>query len=250
MSAAATDRDPTVRMDGRGAGDLRPLKVEMGYLEWAEGSALLEMGKTRVLASASFESKVPRWLQGTGTGWVTAEYAMLPRATAVRTSREVQSGRPSGRTQEIQRLVGRSLRSITALDRMGETSVWIDCDVLQADGGTRTASITAGYLALAQAVGRLHDDGALPDGVLMDTVAAVSVGIVGDDLLLDLCYEEDAKAEVDFNVVMTGAGDLVEVQGTAEGAPFSREQLDALLDLASAGIQDLTEFQRRTLGGG
>jgi ribonuclease PH len=248
VSSRAADRDPTVRMDGRGAADLRPLKVEMGYLEWAEGSALLEMGKTRVLASASFEPKVPRWLQGTGTGWVTAEYSMLPRATAVRTSREVQSGRPSGRTQEIQRLVGRSLRSITALDRMGETSIWIDCDVLQADGGTRTASITAGYLALAQAVSRLHDDGALPDGVLTDTVAAVSVGIVGDDLLLDLCYEEDAKAEVDFNVVMTGAGDLVEVQGTAEGAPFSREQLDALLDLATAGIQDLTEFQRRTMG--
>jgi ribonuclease PH len=243
-----TDQVPTVRMDGRGAADLRSLKVEMGYLEWAEGSALLEMGKTRVLASASFEPKVPRWLQGTGTGWVTAEYAMLPRATAVRTSREVQSGRPSGRTQEIQRLVGRSLRSVTALDRMGECAIWIDCDVLQADGGTRTASITAGYLALAQAVVRLHDDGALPDGVLVDAVAAVSVGIVGEDLLLDLCYEEDAKAEVDFNVVMTGAGGLVEVQGTAEGAPFSRPQLDALLDLASAGIEELTEFQRRVLG--
>jgi ribonuclease PH len=235
-------------MDGRGAADLRPLKVEMGYLEWAEGSALLEMGKTRVLASASFEPKVPRWLQGTGTGWVTAEYAMLPRATAVRTSREVQSGRPSGRTQEIQRLVGRSLRSVAALDRMGECAIWIDCDILQADGGTRTASITAGYLALAQAVGRLQDEGALPDGVLMDAVAAVSVGIVGEDLLLDLCYQEDAKAEVDFNVVMTGAGGLVEVQGTAEGAPFSRQQLDALLDLASSGIEELTEFQRRVLG--
>jgi len=235
-------------MDGRGAADLRPLKVEMGYLEWAEGSALLEVGKTRVLASASYDAKVPRWLQGSGTGWVTAEYAMLPRATAVRTSREVQSGRPSGRTQEIQRLVGRSLRSIAALDRMGECTVWIDCDVLQADGGTRTASITAGYLALAQALGRLQDEGAVPEGALLDSVAAVSVGIVGDDLLLDLCYEEDAKAEVDFNVVMTGSGTLVEVQGTAEGAPFSRVQLDALLDLAQVGIDELTEFQRRVLG--
>src|SRR5207248_2718554 len=217
-----TAEAPTVRMDGRGAADLRPLKVEMGYLEWAEGSALLEVGKTRVLASASYDAKVPRWLQGSGTGWVTAEYAMLPRATAVRTSREVQSGRPSGRTQEIQRLVGRSLRSIAALDRMGECTVWIDCDVLQADGGTRTASITAGYLALAQAVARLESEGAVRPGVVLDPVAAVSVGIMGGEMLLDLCYEEDANAEVDFNVVMTGSGGLVEVQGTAEGTPFSR----------------------------
>ena len=151
-----------MRVDGRGPRDVRPLKVEMGYLEWAEGSALLEMGKTRVLVAASFEPKVPKFLQGTGSGWVTAEYAMLPRSTAVRTPREVQSGRPSGRTQEIQRLVGRSLRSITALERMGEGTIWIDCDVLQADGGTRTASITAGYLALAQAVGRLSVTGAMP----------------------------------------------------------------------------------------
>jgi len=207
------------------------------------------MGKTRVLVSASFEPKVPRFLQGTGSGWVTAEYAMLPRATAVRTSREVQQGRPSGRTQEIQRLVGRSLRSVTSLERMGECSIWIDCDVLQADGGTRTASITAGYLALAQAVGRLAEAGTVPADVLPDSVAAISAGIVQDDLLLDLCYEEDARAEVDFNVVMTGSGQLVEVQGTAEGKAFSREQLDALLDLASSGIEELTEFQRQVLAG-
>src|SRR5205814_10530570 len=175
--------------------------------------------------------------QGTGSGWVTAEYAMLPRATAVRTSREVQQRRPSGRTQEIQRLVGRSLRSVTALERMGECSIWIDCDVLQADGGTGTAPITAAYLALAQAVGRLADAGTVPADVLPDSVAAISAGIVRDDLLLDLCYEEDARAEVDFNVVMTGSGRLVEVQGTAEGKAFSREQLDALLDLASSGIE-------------
>lgn len=238
-----------VRVDGRGPGDVRPLKVDMGYLEWAEGSALLEMGKTRVLVSASFEPKVPKFLQGTGSGWVTAEYAMLPRATATRTSREVQQGRPSGRTQEIQRLVGRSLRSITALERMGESTIWIDCDVLQADGGTRTASITAGYLALAQAVTRLSEAGAVPADVLTDSVAAISAGIVGDGLLLDLCYEEDAKAEVDFNVVMTGSGRLVEVQGTAEGRAFSRGQLDELLDLTSSGIEQLTEFQRQVLAG-
>ena len=241
--------EPIVRVDGRGARDVRPLKVEMGYLEWAEGSALLEMGKTRVLVSASFEPKVPRFLQGTGSGWVTAEYAMLPRSTAIRTPREVQAGRPSGRTQEIQRLVGRSLRAITALERMGECTIWIDCDVLQADGGTRTASITAGYLALAQAVRRLGEAGSVPLDALTDSVGAVSAGIVADDLLLDLCYEEDARAEVDFNVVMTGAGRLVELQGTAEGEPFTREQLDALVELAGEGIRQVTEFQRQALAG-
>jgi ribonuclease PH len=219
----------------------------MGYLEWAEGSALLEMGKTRVLVSASFEPKVPKFLHGTGSGWVTAEYAMLPRATAARTPREVQAGRPSGRTQEIQRLVGRSLRSVAALERMGECTLWIDCDVLQADGGTRTASITAGYLALAQAVGRLAEGGDLPADVLTDSVAAVSAGIIGEELLLDLCYEEDARAEVDFNVVMTGSGLLVEVQGTAEGKAFSRRQLDALIDLAAEGTRQITEFQHQVL---
>jgi ribonuclease PH len=241
--------EPVLRSDGRGPADLRPLKVEMGYLEWAEGSALFEMGKTRVLVAATFDPKVPRFLQGTGTGWVTAEYAMLPRSTAVRTPREVQAGRPSGRTQEIQRLVGRSLRSVTALERMGESTIWIDCDVLQADGGTRTASITAGYLALAQATRRLGEAGSIPADVLTDAVAAVSAGIVGDELLLDLAYEEDAKAEVDFNVVMTGSGDLVEIQGTAEGRPFSRDQLDALVNLAAGGIEQLTEFQRQVLAG-
>jgi ribonuclease PH len=238
-----------VRIDGRGPRDLRPVKVEMGYLEWAEGSVLLEMGKTRVLVAASFEPKVPKFLHGSGTGWVTAEYAMLPRATATRTPREVQAGRPSGRTQEIQRLVGRSLRSVTALERMGESTIWIDCDIIQADGGTRTASITAGYLALAQAVRRLSEEGSIPAEVLRDSVAAVSAGIVGDDVLLDLCYEEDAKAEVDFNVVMTGSGDLVEVQGTAEGRTFSRAQLEALVSTAEGGIAQLTELQRSILAG-
>ncbi|MBA3728418.1 MAG: ribonuclease PH [Actinobacteria bacterium] len=238
-----------LRTDGRGPADLRPLKVEMGYLEWAEGSALLEMGKTRVLAAASYEPKVPRFLQGTGSGWVSAEYSMLPRSTAVRTPREIQSGRPSGRTQEIQRLIGRSLRSVTTLGDMGEGTIWVDCDILQADGGTRTASITAGYLALAQAIRGLREQGSVSKEVLADSVAAVSVGLIGEELFLDLSYEEDSRAEVDFNVVMTGSGGLVEVQGTAEGTPFSRDQLDALLDLAGDGIERLTEFQRQVLAG-
>lgn len=242
-------KEPILRTDGRGPADLRPLKVEMGYLEWAEGSALLEMGKTRVLAAASYEPKVPRFLQGTGSGWVSAEYSMLPRSTAVRTPREIQSGRPSGRTQEIQRLIGRSLRSVTTLGDMGEGTIWVDCDILQADGGTRTASITAGYLALAQAIRGLREQGSVSKELLADSVAAVSVGLIGEELFLDLSYEEDSRAEVDFNVVMTGSGGLVEVQGTAEGTPFSRDQLDALLDLAGDGIERLTEFQRQVLAG-
>jgi ribonuclease PH len=237
-----------LRSDGRGPTDLRPVKLELQYLEWAEGSVLLEMGKTRVLAAASFEPKVPRFLVGSGKGWVTAEYAMLPRATETRTPREVGKGRPSGRTQEIQRLVGRSLRAVTDMTKLGESTIWIDCDVLQADGGTRTASITAGYLALALAVRTLRQRGELAHDPLREEVAAVSAGLVGDEALLDLCYEEDARAEVDFNVVMTGSGNLVEVQGTAEGAPFSRAQLDQLVDLASSGIAGLVEIQRSALG--
>ncbi|HEX9124613.1 MAG TPA: ribonuclease PH [Actinomycetota bacterium] len=237
------------RPDGRGPADLRPLKVELGYQEWAEGSVLFEMGRTKVLAAASYEDRAPRFLQGTGRGWVTAEYSMLPRATAERTPREVGKGRPSGRTQEIQRLVGRSLRAVTDLDAMGEGTIWIDCDVLQADAGTRTASITAGYLALALAVRALRERGALKKDALTDSVAAVSAGIVAGRPVLDLSYEEDAGADVDFNVVMTGSGRLVEIQGTAEGAPFSREELSSLIDLAETGISQLTELQRQVLGG-
>ena len=237
----------SVRSDGRGLADLRPVKMELQYLEWAEGSVLLEMGKTRVLAAASYEAKVPRFLVGSGRGWVTAEYAMLPRATETRTPREVGKGRPSGRTQEIQRLVGRSLRGITDLSKLGESTIWIDCDVLQADGGTRTASITAGYIALALAVRTSMERGLVAEDPLVDEVAAVSCGIVDGEALLDLCYEEDARAEVDFNVVMTGSGNLVEVQGTAEGEPFSRRQLDQLVDLASTGITQLVEIQRAAL---
>jgi ribonuclease PH len=236
------------RADGRGPNDLRPVKLELGYLEWAEGSVMLEMGKTRVLAAASFEARVPKFLAGTGRGWVTAEYSMLPRSTEVRTPREVGQGRPSGRTQEIQRLVGRSLRAITRMDLLGENTMWVDCDVLQADGGTRTASITAGYIALALAARTLQEGGLITEDPLASEVAAVSAGIVEGEPLLDLAYDEDARAEVDFNVVMTGDGRLVEVQGTAEGEPFSREQLDGLVELAASGIGQLVDVQRDALG--
>jgi ribonuclease PH len=235
------------RTDGRAPEDLRPVTVHAGYLDWAEGSVLMEVGRTRVLAAATYDSKVPRFLQGSGRGWVSAEYSMLPRSTEVRTPREVQQGRPSGRTQEIQRLIGRSLRAVTAMEKLGECTFWIDCDVLQADGGTRTASITAGYIALALAVRTVQERGLVGADVLTDEVAAVSCGLVDGRALLDLCYEEDAAAGVDFNVVMTGSGRLVEVQGTAEGEPFSREELDSLLDLAAGGIQELTGIQRRAL---
>jgi ribonuclease PH len=190
----------------------------------------------------------PRWMRGTGKGWVTGEYSMLPRATEERTPREVSKGRPSGRTQEIQRLIGRSLRAVTDLRRLGERTIVVDCDVLVADAGTRCASITAGYIALALAVRRLEQEGVAKAGVLVDSVAAVSVGVVGGAPVLDLTYEEDAHAEVDCNVVMTGSGALVEVQGTAEGEPFSREELNALLDLAESGISQLTKVQRDIVG--
>ena len=230
------------RPDGRDAGTLRPVAYELGYQEWAAGSILLSMGKTRVLCAASVSDDTPRWLRGTGKGWVTGEYSMLPAATSERSAREVTRGRPGGRTQEIQRLIGRALRSVTDLRAMGERMVTIDCDVLQADAGTRTASITGGYVALAMAL-----RGAGVEAALRDSVAAVSVGLIDGEARLDLCYEEDAGAEVDCNVVMTGDGSLVEVQGTAEGAPFDRAQLDQLLDLAATGIAQLTEIQRAAL---
>ena len=236
------------RPDDRAADELRPVTCELGFQEWAAGSVLFSMGRTRVLCAASVSEDAPRWLKGTGKGWVTGEYSMLPAATNERSPREVNKGRPGGRTQEIQRLIGRSLRSVTDLSRLGERTITVDCDVLQADAGTRTASITGGYVALAIALRGLAQQGLVPDDLLVDSVAAVSVGIVDEEARLDLCYDEDAGAEVDFNVVMTGSGDFVEVQGTAEGTPFSRAQLDALLDLARDGIADLTEIQRKALG--
>ena len=232
------------RPDGREPDALRPVAYELGYQEWAAGSILFSMGKTRVLCAASVSDDPPRWLRGTGKGWVTGEYSMLPASTSERSAREVTRGRPGGRTQEIQRLIGRALRSVTDLRAIGERMVTIDCDVLQADAGTRTASITGGYVALALA---LRGQGV--EAALRDSVAAVSVGLVDGEPRLDLCYEEDAGAEVDCNIVMTGSGQLVEVQGTAEGAPFDRTQLDALLDLATSGIAELTKVQQAALAG-
>jgi ribonuclease PH len=236
------------RPDGRANDELRPVAWELGYQEWADGSVLFSMGKTRVLIAASVSEDAPRWLKGTGKGWVTGEYSMLPASTNERSPREVNKGRPGGRTQEIQRLIGRSLRAVTDLAKLGERTITIDCDVLQADAGTRTASITGGYVTLALALRGLADRGVVPDDVLADSVAAVSVGIVDGEARLDLCYEEDAGADVDFNVVMTGSGDFVEVQGTAEGAPFTRGDLDALLDLSGSGIAELTKIQHEALG--
>jgi ribonuclease PH len=236
------------RPDGRANDVLRPVAWELDFQEWAKGSVLFSMGKTRVLVAASVEEEAPRWLRGTGRGWVTGEYSMLPAATNERSAREVNRGRPGGRTQEIQRLIGRSLRSVTDLARLGERTITIDCDVLQADAGTRTASITGGYVALAIALRRLAEEGRVPADLLLDSVAAVSVGLVDGESRLDLCYEEDANAQVDFNVVMTGSGAFVELQGTAEGQPFGREELDALVDLAAGGITELTKIQHEALG--
>ena len=236
------------RPDGRAADALRPIEYELGYQDWAEGSILFRQGRTRVLVAASVDEESARWLRGTGKGWVTGEYAMLPRATSERTAREVNRGRPGGRTQEIQRLIGRSLRGVTDLSKLGERTVTVDCDVLIADAGTRCASITAGWIALAQAVRSLQERDVLKADVLTDSVAAVSVAIVGGEPVLDPTYEEDAAAEVDFNVVMTGSGTLVEVQGTAEGKPFGRQDLDRILDLAGSGIEALTMLQRAALG--
>jgi ribonuclease PH len=233
----------SARPDDRADDELRPVTWQLGFQEWAAGSVLLSMGRTRVLCSASVSDEAPRWLRGTNRGWVTGEYSMLPASTSERSPREVNKGRLGGRTQEIQRLIGRSLRAVTDLGRLGERTITVDCDVLQADAGTRTASVTGGYIALAIAIRGLHERAVVSGDVLRDSVAAVSVGIVDGRPVLDLCYEEDAGADVDCNVVMTGTGRLVEVQGTAEGEPFAREDLDALLDLASAGIKRLTEIQ-------
>ncbi len=230
------------RTDGRTQDQLRPVKITPDIIPHAEGSVLVEMGRTRVICTATVEERVPPFLRGQGKGWVTAEYAMLPRATAQRTVREATRGKQSGRTQEIQRLIGRALRCVVNMEKLGERTIWLDCDVIEADGGTRTASITGAFVALAQAAAQIGS------GMITDYLAAVSVGIVGERCVLDLCYEEDSQAEVDLNVVMTGNGRFVELQGTAEGAPFSREQLDELLALAQGGIGELIAVQKETLG--
>ena len=234
------------RADGRAWNELRPIKITLGFQSFAEGSALIELGKTRVLCSVSASDKVPNFLKGSGTGWVTSEYAMLPRATTTRTPRD-SSGKVSGRSQEIQRLIGRSLRAVTDLTALGERTLIIDCDVIQADGGTRTAAITGSYVALYQALQNLADMGIISAIPMKTSMAAISVGVVHNHMMLDLCYDEDSNAEVDFNVVMTGDGNLAEIQGTAEGKPFTKETMDALLALAEKGVKQLLEAQQAAL---
>ncbi len=235
------------RQDGRLPLDLRPVRIACGFTKYAEGSVLIEAGQTRVLCTASIEEKVPAFLRGKGVGWVTAEYAMLPRATQNRTARETNRGGPSGRTHEIQRLIGRSLRSVVDMAALGERTVTIDCDVIQADGGTRTAAITGGFVALALAFDRLLQTGKVERPILRDFVAAVSVGVVGERVLLDLDYSEDSAAEVDMNVVRTGDGRFVEIQGTAETEPFTREQMHELTVAAEIGVSRLIAIQRETI---
>jgi ribonuclease PH len=235
------------REDGRAPDELRPVTITRHWLDHAQGSCLIEFGKTRVLCAAGATEGVPRWRKGSGLGWVTAEYAMLPQATHDRSPRESVKGRIGGRTHEISRLIGRSLRAAIDYSALGENTITIDCDVLQADGGTRTAAITGAYIALSDAVAHLRDAGALAGEPLVESVAAVSVGIIDGVPLLDLPYVEDVGAETDMNVVMTGSGSFVEVQGTAEGAPFDRAELDALLTLATKGCADLTQLQNEAL---
>ena len=235
------------RVDGRTYDELRPVNITTGYQSFAEGSVLIELGKTRVVCSVSVEERVPGFLRGSGTGWITAEYSMLPRATVTRTPRDSSQGRIAGRSQEIQRLIGRSLRAVTDLSELGERTLVVDCDVLQADGSTRTAAITGSYVALHQAMQTLVNMGIISSVPLKSSVAATSVGIVHSRMLLDLCYDEDCNAEADFNVVMTGKGDFVEVQGTAETRPFSKETLDSVLALAEKGIKQLFQAQQAAL---
>ncbi|HWC13822.1 MAG TPA: ribonuclease PH [Actinomycetota bacterium] len=237
------------RTDGRGPRDLRRVELEVGFMPNAEGSCLVTMGDTKVICTATVQEGVPRWLKGKGWGWVTAEYSMLPRSTSERVDREVNRGRVGGRTQEIQRLIGRSLRAVTDLTVMGEWSILVDCDVLRADGGTRTASITGGYVALHQAVEWMKSRGSLNRDPIHTAVAAVSIGIVEGAPCLDLKYDEDSNAEVDMNVVMTGTGKFVEVQGTAEKGVFARDALDGLIDIAEEGIKELLRHQEKALAG-
>ena len=237
-----------LRIDGRKYSELRKISIRKGYMKNASGSCLIEMGGTKVICTATIEDKVPPFLKGQGKGWLTAEYGMLPASCIGRIARESSKGKPSGRTQEIQRLIGRSLRSITDLKKLGERTIWIDADVVQGDGGTRTASITGGFIALAEAVNKLMKEKVLTESPIQDFIAAISVGIIDGKPSLDLCYEEDSKAEVDMNVVMTGAGKFVEVQGTAEGAPFSKNEMDELLHLAKKGITELVHLQKKYVG--
>lgn len=236
-----------MRSDGRAPADLRPLKLTPDFIPSAEGSVLVEAGNTRVIVTATVDDGVPQFLKGSGKGWVTGEYGMLPRSTEERTPREASRGRQSGRTLEIQRLIGRSLRSVTDLKALGERTVWLDCDVIQADGGTRTTSITGAFVALALALERMVAAGILRSVPLVDSLAATSVGIVGDELLVDLAYDEDSRAQVDMNVVMTGSGKFVEVQATAEGRAYSDDELQQMLGAAAGAIRDLAQIQQELL---
>jgi len=233
-----------VRIDGRGSDRIRRVSITRDYIRYPEGSCLIELGNTKVVCTASVEESVPPFLRNSGTGWATAEYGMLPRSCGTRIPR----GKDSGRTYEIQRLIGRSLRSVTEMKRIGERTIWIDCDVIQGDGGTRTASITGSFVALVDALHKLKKEGKIERVPVTDYVAATSVGILNNTMILDLCYEEDSKAEVDMNVVMTGSGEFIEVQGTAERRPFSREKMDAMMDLAGKGIEELFGIQRKLVG--
>ena len=232
------------RLDNRSADKIRKVNITRNYLKYPEGSCLIELGSTKVICTASVEESVPPFLRGSGTGWVTAEYGMLPRSCNTRIPR----GKDSGRTYEIQRLVGRSLRTVTEMKSLGERSIWIDCDVIQGDGGTRTAAITGSFIALVDALSKLKKSGLIKDIPIKDYVAATSVGIVNGELLLDLCYEEDSKAEVDMNVVMTGTGEFIEIQGTAERNPFAKDKMDKMLEAAQKGIEDLFSIQRKLVG--
>jgi ribonuclease PH len=233
-----------VRLDGRGLDKIRKVTITRNYIKYPEGSCLIELGSTKVICTASVEETVPPFLRGSGTGWVTAEYGMLPRSCGSRIPR----GKDSGRTYEIQRLIGRSLRSVTEMKYLGERSIWVDCDVIQGDGGTRTASITGSFVALVDALQKLKKEGRIDRIPIQDYIAATSVGILNDNMILDLCYEEDSKAEVDMNVIMTGKGEFIEVQGTAERKPFSKEKMDVMLDLAKKGIEELFSIQRKLVG--
>ncbi len=238
------------RCDGRKPDQLRNVKIERNFLPHAEGSVFIEMGNTKVICTATVEEKVPNWLRGAGQGWITAEYGMLPRSTGIRMTREASQGRIGGRTHEIQRLIGRSLRSVVDLKALPEITIWMDCDVIQADGGTRTASITGAFIALYDALRGLAGKGKMAELPLSEFVAGVSVGIIDGVPVLDLCYEEDCSAQVDMNIVMTGSGKFIEVQGTAEHDPFDRSELDQLLDLGKKGISELVAMQRKVLGEG
>src|SRR5258708_16260967 len=236
-----------MRTDGRGVRQLRPVKITPSYIKTADGSVLIECGDTRVICTAKLEEGVPPFLRNSGRGWITAEYGMLPGSSQQRIGRESSRGKVGGRTHEIQRLIGRSLRSVADLKSLGERSVWIDCDVIQADGGTRTASITGAYIALMEAVRVWRERGILSADPVKDAVAAVSIGIVDGKILLDLCYEEDSKADVDMNFVMTGSGKFIEVQGTAESAPFTRKEMERMAEIAQSGIKDLLKAQKKVI---